>query len=116
MTDVSVHIPQPAGNAAQFRATAGERQSVGRTMGEALDTLTRDWAGLGPTDVLIEPLTEGTALSAELHLENEGGFWVIAGNAALSPENADRDFVAETREERIRSFFPSGLQNNENPS
>ena len=27
----------------QFRAVAGNRQSVGRTMGEALDALTADW-------------------------------------------------------------------------
>lgn len=43
---------------------------------------------------------------AEPHLVNEGGFWVIAGGSAMTSENAERDFVAEMREERLRSFFP----------
>ncbi len=42
------------------------------------------------------------------YLINEGGFWVIAGGK-VSAEDAKRDFVAEMREERIRSFFPEAL-------
>ena len=52
----------------------------------------------------------------EPYLTNEGGFWVIAGGKKMSAEDAKRDFVAEMREDRIRSFFPDALENNDESS
>ena len=52
----------------------------------------------------------------EPYLTNEGGFWVIAGGRKMSAEDTKRDFVAEMREERIRSFFPDALGNNDENS
>lgn len=78
-------------------------------MGEALDALLAEWDDTAPAaDVRIEPLPEDEEY-VEPYLTNEGGFWVIAGGRRMSPEDAQRDFVAEMREERIRSFFPDTL-------
>ncbi len=54
--------------------------------------------------------TDTTDEYEEPHLVNEDGFWVIAGGRPLSPEDAERDWVAEMREERIRSFFPENIR------
>ena len=47
----------------------------------------------------------------DYHLENRNGLWVIAGGPPISPEDANRDWVREEREERMRSFFPAELRN-----
>ena len=46
----------------------------------------------------------------EPHLVNKNGVWVIAGGRPPSLEDAERDWVAEMREERIRSFFPENMR------
>ena len=43
MTSIAMRTENSQAGAPRFRAVAGNRQSVGRTMGEALDALTADW-------------------------------------------------------------------------
>jgi hypothetical protein len=55
MASITIH-PEPGERGEpRFRAIAGDRQSVGRTRGEALDALTADWGDEVPeTAVLIQ--------------------------------------------------------------
>src|SRR5260370_37882458 len=55
MASIAIH-PEPGERGEpRFRAIAGDHQSVGRTMGEALDALTADWGDDVPeTAVLIQ--------------------------------------------------------------
>jgi hypothetical protein len=55
MASVTIY-PEPGQQGEpRFRAIAGDRESVGRTMGEALDALTADWGDDVPeTAVLIQ--------------------------------------------------------------
>jgi hypothetical protein len=55
MASITIH-PEPGERGEpRFRAIAGDRQSVGRTRGEALDALTADWGDDVPeTAVLIQ--------------------------------------------------------------
>src|SRR5215831_16366094 len=43
MTAISIRAENIGTDQPRFRAIAGNRQAVGRTMGEALDVLTADW-------------------------------------------------------------------------
>jgi hypothetical protein len=43
MTSITIRTETNEIDGPQFRAVAGNHQSVGRTMGEALDALTADW-------------------------------------------------------------------------
>ena len=43
MTSIAMRTENSQEGTSRFRAVAGNRQSVGRTMGEALDALTADW-------------------------------------------------------------------------
>lgn len=43
MPSIAIRTEHNEAGAPRFRAIAGNRQSVGRTMGEALDALTADW-------------------------------------------------------------------------
>ena len=119
MTAVSIHINKQTLDAPRFQATVGGRQFIGRTMGEALDALTADWdAALQEAAVRIEPLAN-VAPTAESHLVEINGVWVIAGGAPLSPEDTERDWVAEMYAERERAFYAPSLSpknENENPS
>jgi len=55
MTSVSIRAENGELGEPRFRAVAGDRQSVGRTMGEALDALTADWGeDIYETAVLIQ--------------------------------------------------------------
>ena len=112
MSTVSVLIEKSETKAAEFRATIGGHHSIGKTRGEALDALMAEWTESTPQlEVKIEPLlskNEGEEY-VEPHLVLKEGLWVIAGGGKMSPEDARRDFVAEMREERIRSFFPDAL-------
>ena len=108
METVSVKIKKNDTHSSGFRAIAGSLQSIGRTPGEALDALMAEWDGAEQTaDVLIEALEENEDY-VEPYLTNENGFCVIAGGR-MSEADAKRDFVAEMREERMRSFFPAAL-------
>jgi hypothetical protein len=54
MTSIGIRTEECEPGGPRFRAIAGDRQSVGRTMGEALDALTADWGDdIPPTAVLI---------------------------------------------------------------
>ena len=119
MATISVQIEASESKAAGFRARAGNHESEGRTMGEALDALMIECNDMAQTaDIRVEPLLEGEEY-VEPYLLNKGGLWVIAGGPKMSSEDESRDFVDEMREERIRSFFPAALNHtdqNENPS
>ena len=55
MTGVVIRTEESEPGKPRFRAIAGDRQSVGRTMGEALDALTADWGNdIQETAVLIQ--------------------------------------------------------------
>jgi regulator of protease activity HflC (stomatin/prohibitin superfamily) len=55
MTVIAIRPEESGAGEPQFRAIAGGRQSVGRTMGEALDALTAEWRdGFEETAVLIQ--------------------------------------------------------------
>jgi len=43
MTSIAIRTEDSNADTPRFRAVAGNRQAVGRTMGEALDALTADW-------------------------------------------------------------------------
>jgi hypothetical protein len=43
MTAIEIRTEDGESGQPRFRAVAGDRESVGRTMGEALDALTADW-------------------------------------------------------------------------
>lgn len=55
MPSIAIRTENNAVGTPRFRAIAGNRQSVGRTMGEALDALTADWGDdIQETAVLIQ--------------------------------------------------------------
>jgi predicted Zn-dependent protease with MMP-like domain len=55
MTAITIRTDQKETGERQFRAIAGNRQSLGRTMGEALDALTAEWGDkVQETVVLIQ--------------------------------------------------------------
>ena len=55
MTSIAIRTDQKETGERQFRAIAGDRQSLGRTMGEALDALTAEWGdSIQETVVLIQ--------------------------------------------------------------
>ncbi len=55
MTAVSIRRDCLPLDVPRFRATAGEKEAVGRTMGEALDALTADWGEeMRETAILIQ--------------------------------------------------------------
>jgi hypothetical protein len=105
MTAVSIHVDKQMLNAPRFRAMLGNRQSVGRTMGKALDALTADWDDtVQEADVRIEPLRIAEA-EEEPRLIEINGVWVITGGDIPDSDMAKRDFVAEMREALDRSFY-----------
>src|SRR5712691_13058317 len=90
MPSIAIRTEHNEAGAPRFRAVAGNRQSVGRTMGEALDALTADWDDdIQETAVFIqrlqpdayftaaqyhrmqELLTRRATLTAEEHVELE---------------------------------------------
>ena len=55
MPSIAIRTEHNEAGAPRFRAVAGNRQSVGRTMGEALDALTAEWGDdIQETSVLIQ--------------------------------------------------------------
>jgi regulator of protease activity HflC (stomatin/prohibitin superfamily) len=55
MSPIAIRPENKEAGELRFRAVAGNRQSVGRTMGEALDALTADWGDdIKETAVLIQ--------------------------------------------------------------
>jgi regulator of protease activity HflC (stomatin/prohibitin superfamily) len=84
MTSIAIHIEDSKADTPRFRAVAGNRQAVGRTMGEALDSLTADWGDdIQETAVFIqrfEPDAYFTA--AQYHRMQE----LLARRATLTAE------------------------------
>ena len=84
MTSIAIHTENSKAGTLRFRAVAGNRQAVGRTMGEALDALTADWGDdIQETAVLIqrfEPDAYFTA--AQYHRMQE----LLARRAILTAE------------------------------
>lgn len=55
MTAIAIRTDQQEAGKRQFRAIAGDHQSLGSTMGEALDALTAEWGdSIQETVVLIQ--------------------------------------------------------------
>jgi len=55
MTAIAIRTEEKETGEHRFRAIAGNRQSIGRTMGEALDALTAEWGdSIHETVVLIQ--------------------------------------------------------------
>lgn len=55
MTAIAIRSDQKETGERRFRAIAGDRQSLGKTMGEALDALTAEWGdSVQETIVLIQ--------------------------------------------------------------
>ena len=55
MTAIAIRTDQKETGERRFRASAGDRQSLGKTMGEALDALTAEWGdNVQETIVLIQ--------------------------------------------------------------
>jgi hypothetical protein len=68
----------------RFRAVAGHRQSVGRTMGEALDALTADWGDdVQETAVLIQRFQPDAHFTEAQHLRMQE---LLARRATLTAE------------------------------
>ena len=53
MTAVVIRTDQKEAGEYQFRAISGDRQCLGRTMGEALDALTAGWGDSVPETVVL---------------------------------------------------------------
>lgn len=55
MTSIAIRTENSKAGLPRFRAVAGNRQAIGKTMGEALDALTADWRdNIRETVVLIQ--------------------------------------------------------------
>lgn len=69
MTAILIRPDDAPTDTRRFRAVAGPRQAVGRTMGEALDALTTDWldGDAPPAAVLIQRFTPDAFFSAAQH-------------------------------------------------
>ena len=84
MASVSIQSEMTSSSEKRYRATAGNRQSVGSTMGQALDALTADWGDdIKETAILIqrfEPDEFFTAAQQQRKLE------LLSRRANLSSE------------------------------
>ena len=87
MTSIAIHTEESERGEPRFRAIAGNRQSVGRTMGEALDALTADWASeIQEAAVLIQRFQPDSYFTAGQYDRMQGyrynyksGLWEDAG-------------------------------------
>jgi hypothetical protein len=102
MTTIAIVPHNPQAPAPQFRAVAGELQSVGATLGQALDTLTAQLGGPGETTlVVVQPMRPDalfTAAQQQQRLAELMARWRVARNAgtALPPhEQAELDALVE---------------------
>ena len=65
MPSIAIRTEHHEAEAPRFRAVAGNRQAIGRTMGEALDALTADWGDdIQETAVLIQRFQPDTYFTA----------------------------------------------------
>jgi len=84
MTLIAIRSEKGGPGEPRFRAVAGNRQSVGRTMGEALDALTADWGeDIQETAVLIQRFTPDSYFTEAQHSRMQE---LLSRRAALTVE------------------------------
>src|SRR6266581_2895732 len=68
MPSIAIRTEHNEAGAPRFLAIAGNRQSVGRTMGEALDALTADWGDdIQETAVFVQRVQPDAYFTAAQH-------------------------------------------------
>src|SRR4030095_5945095 len=84
MPSIAIRTEHNEAGAPRFRAVAGNRQAVGRTMGEALDALTADWGDDIQATAVFIPLFDPDAYftTAQYHRMQE----LLARRATLTAE------------------------------
>lgn len=87
MTSITIRTEPTKTGKPQFRAIAGNCQSVGRTMGEALDALVAEWGGdIQETAVLIQRFQPDEYFTAtQYHRMQE----LLARRTSLTAEERD---------------------------
>lgn len=84
MSAITIRTENNAVGDPRFRAIAGSRQSIGRTMGEALDALTADWGDdIQETAVFIQHLQPDAYFTAAQYCRMQE---LLARRAALTAE------------------------------
>jgi len=116
MTTITIVPDDPQATTPQFRAVAGELQSVGATVGQALDALTAQLGGpTGMTLVVMHPVGPDALFTAsqQQRLADLMARWRAArdaGAALPAPEQAELDVLveAELRAAAARSAALTG--------
>jgi len=84
MTSIAIRTDQKETGERQFRAIAGDRQSLGRTMGEALDALTAEWGdNIQETVVLIQRFQPDQYFTQAQHDRMQA---LLSRRSTLTPE------------------------------
>lgn len=94
MTAITIHAENEASGKPRFRAIAGDRQTVGRTMGEALDALTAEWGDdIEQTAVLIQRFRPDPYFTEAQHARMQE---LLARRAELTvPERAELEVLVD---------------------
>ena len=114
MTSIIIRTAEPtAADQPRFRAIAGNRQSIGRTMGEALDALTASWGDdIQEAAVLIQRFQPDAYFSAAQYNRMQE---LLARRTALTAEertelealiDAELDATVARSEPLVRSREP----------
>ena len=84
MTSIAIRTDQQETGERWFRAIAGKHQSIGKTMGEALDALTADWGdSVEETVVLIQRFQPDQYFTQAQYERMQA---LLARRSALTPE------------------------------
>ena len=113
MTAIAIRTDQKETGERQFRAIAGDRQSLGRTMGEALDALTAEWGdNVQETVVLIQRFQPDQYFTQAQYDRMQA---LLARRPTLTPEeraelealiDAEVDATVVRTEPRVRTQQP----------
>ncbi|MGE0822750.1 MAG: hypothetical protein AB7G75_10515 [Candidatus Binatia bacterium] len=113
MTAFAIRTDQKETGKRQFRAIAGDRQSLGRTMGEALDALTVEWGDdVQETVVLIQRFQPDQYFTQALYDRMQA---LLARRSTLTPKertelealiDAEVDAIVARTETRVRPQQP----------
>jgi predicted Zn-dependent protease with MMP-like domain len=113
MTAIAIRTEKRDTGEAWFRAIAGNRQSLGRTMGEALDALTAEWGdSIQETVVLIQRFQPDQYFTQAQYDRMQA---LLARRAALTPEeraelealiDTEVDATVTRTERLIRPYQP----------
>lgn len=113
MTAIAIRTDQKETGERQFRAIAGDRQSLGRTMGEALDALTAEWGdSVQETVVLIQRFQPDQYFTQAQYDRMQA---LLARRSTLTPEehaelevliDAELDATVARTETRVRPQQP----------